>query len=88
MLTLASSEDPDEMLHSSESTLFARRKTIFRERIGNCTIILAPLYKQCPSESMEYPKLIVSNQKEETMIVVNLFINGGPEKLEKMAILK
>ena len=81
MRTLACSEDPDEMLHSSESTLFARRKTIFRVRIGNC-IILAPLYKQCPSESIEYPKFIVSNQKEETIIVVSLFINGGPENLE------
>ena len=33
MGTLANSEDPDEMQHSSGSALFAKIKTIFRDRI-------------------------------------------------------
>ena len=62
MFILANSEDPDEMLHNA--TLFAKTKTIFREKIQfHLEIITCDPWIY----TMDHPKFIVSNQKEESI---------------------
>ena len=69
MRTLANSEDPDEMLQkcsiSSGSTLFARAKTISRER----NTIFIKEYITCDPLifTMDQSKINLSNRKEESI---------------------
>ena len=62
MGSLANSEDTDECDISSGSTMFAKTKTIFRER----NAFLLEIITCDPSiYTMDHSKCIVSNQKEE-----------------------
>ena len=67
MGTLANSEDPDEMLHSvafhQGSTLFSKKKTIFREKVdfGNSDGIPERFFKKV---NFEKNQQITKKQEE------------------------